>query len=115
MLYGLNFYFRCQIHSRGFSRVLHGLRMGRVLNIQSLKVRGNSLTPSAIEYLKAGIRPTFLESHPLHYLAFQNHSLRNLKEIDLRDNEIGDDGANTLAHMMIADLLQSITTLLLQR
>lgn len=45
---------RCQIHSRGFSRVLHGLRMGRVLNLQSLKVRGNSLTPSAVEYLKAG-------------------------------------------------------------
>lgn len=51
----------------------------------------------------------------MNLVAFQNYSLRNLKEIDLRDNEIGDEGANTIAHMMIADLLQGITILLLQR
>lgn len=51
---------RCQIHSRGFGRVLHGLRMGRVINLQSLKLRGNSLTPSAVEYLRAGRLPSLL-------------------------------------------------------
>jgi hypothetical protein len=45
---------RCQIKSRGFSRLLHGLRMGRIINLHTLKLRGNSLCPSAMDYLKVG-------------------------------------------------------------
>jgi hypothetical protein len=107
---------RCQIHSRGLSRVLHGLRIGRVLNLQSLKLRGNSLTPSAMEYLRAGPWLSSPLSDPsLPTPAFHNRSLGNLKEIDLRDNELGDEGADIIAHMMIADLLQTLSILLLQR
>jgi hypothetical protein len=106
--------------------------MGRVLNLQSLKLRGNSLTPSAMEYFRTGLvvpkstspslllilcpslLPLSLSSAPPSS-AFQSSSFSNLKEIDLRDNELGDEGADTIAHMMIADLLQTLSILLLQR
>jgi len=45
---------RCQIHSRGFGRLLHGLRIGRVMNLRTLKVRGNALCPSALDFLRVG-------------------------------------------------------------
>eukprot|EP00604_Paraphysomonas_vestita_P003526 CAMPEP_0174820066 /NCGR_PEP_ID=MMETSP1107-20130205/3628_1 /TAXON_ID=36770 /ORGANISM="Paraphysomonas vestita, Strain GFlagA" /LENGTH=250 /DNA_ID=CAMNT_0016034649 /DNA_START=488 /DNA_END=1237 /DNA_ORIENTATION=+ len=91
---------RCQIHSRGFSRLLHGLRIGRVINLQALKLRGNSLTSSSMDYLRA---------------AFHTNTFRNLHELDLRENELGDEGAEKIAQMIIADCFSIIRHISLQR
>lgn len=91
---------RCQIHSRGLGKILHGLRIGRVVNLQILNLRGNCICASGLHFIKRGL---------------ENGSLGNLKHLDLRENELCDEGAHLVAHMMVAGVFESIVSLHLQR
>lgn len=91
---------RCQVHSRGLGKILHGLRIGRVVNLEVLNLRGNSICANGLHFIQH---------------ALEKNSLQNLKVLDLRENELCDEGAHLIAHMMIANVFCSIRTLYLQR
>jgi Ran GTPase-activating protein (RanGAP) involved in mRNA processing and transport len=71
-----------------------------VVNLRTLSLRGNALCPTALEFLRTGLT---------------NGSLTNLRTLDLRENELGDDGADKIAHMMVVDVFATISVLRLQR
>ena len=51
----------------------------------------------------------------LDWTGLTNGSLANLRALDLRENELRDDGADKIAHMMIANVFSTISVLRLQR
>lgn len=90
---------RCEIKTRGFGRLLQGIRIGNLYQLQGLILRGNHIGPRGLEYLKD---------------IFQSNVLSALNTLDLRENELGDDGADTIMRMIIADYFRSISYLYLQ-
>lgn len=48
-------------------------------------------------------------------LGLTNGSLSNLRTLDMRENELGDDGADKIAHMMVVEVFSTISVLKLQR
>ena len=91
---------RAEVQTRGFGRILHGLRLGNVSSLKVLNARGNFITARSLEYLK---------------MAFESDTLPGLVALDLRDNEIGDDGADTIMKMIIANYFHNIIELHLQK
>jgi hypothetical protein len=47
--------------------------------------------------------------------ALEAYALEHLKLLDLRENELGDEGATVIAHMLIGGSIRNIQELLLQR
>lgn len=91
---------RCEVKSRGLGRILHGIRIGNLYNLRVLILRGNHITPLGLEYIKD---------------LFDAHIVDQLQVLDLRDNELGDDGADTIMRMIMANyFLGDISELLLQ-
>ena len=90
----------CEITTRGFSKILHGLKIAKLKSVTALDLRGNHLTPRALEYLR-------------EHLA--NGMLDSLTSLDLRENELGDEGAIALSRMFISGTLEHIQDLHLQQ
>ena len=89
----------CEIQTRGFSKLLHGLKMAKLKSITALDLRGNHLTPRALEHLRE---------------ALANGVFENLTAIDLRENELGDEGAIAISRMLVSGALETIQDLHLQ-
>ena len=90
----------CEITDRGLGRLLHGVNIGNLVTIEQLLLRGNNLTAKALYFIKD---------------AFDKNLFENLKIIDLRDNELGDDACDTLIRMIVCGNLARVSHLFLQR
>eukprot|EP01041_Mallomonas_annulata_P003072 gene3072-6024_t len=91
---------RCEMQTRGLGRLLHGIRMGNVITIAVLILKGNFITGRGVDYL-------------LNSMA--NGSLLNLTHLDLSDNEIGDEGMAAIAHGMVKGYFHQLRELRLDR
>jgi len=83
----------CQIQTRGFMRLMHGIKIANLSGLTKLNVRGNDIGPRGAETLSNMLNLTIFE---------------NLAYIDLRDNELGDRGADIIIHMCLFGLLENV-------
>jgi hypothetical protein len=74
----------CGVKTRGFGKLLYGLRVGGLVTLHTLKLKHNNLTSKALHMLTD---------------CFKSGTLAQLRVLDLGYNELGDDGARTLSHM----------------
>jgi len=88
----------CQIQTRGFARVMHGIKIANLSGLSKLSVRGNDICPRAIDTLGMCLNLTIFE---------------NLKHLDLRDNELGDEGANKIISLALQGQLENFETIYL--
>lgn len=86
----------CMIKNRGFGRLLHGLRIGKVFQITELILKGNALIPRSLNYLNN---------------AFDFNVFSNLKVLDLAKNELCDEGADIIMRMLIKGTFFNLTLL----
>ena len=86
----------CEIQTRGFMRILHGIRIANLSGLTTLRMAGNELTPRALELLRTMLNLTIFE---------------NLSVFDFRHNELGDLGAELIGSMALFDQLENITEL----
>jgi hypothetical protein len=91
---------RCQITSRGFGRVLSGIRLARMDSLTSLQLRGNLLGARCIEYLHS---------------ALERGALGGVALLDLRENELGVAGAHALGALFFSGLVVALRELRIQR
>ena len=90
---------RCQIQTRGFGRLLHGIKLSNLISLRRLLLRGNDIGPRGLEYLK------------INYVV---GAMQDLQVLDLRENELGDEGADTIMRMVIAGYFVNLRELRLQ-
>ena len=91
----------CEVTCRGLGRIFHGLKLGNIVTIRELNLRGN-----------------FLRSHGLQYLqnAMEAQGIfDSLLVLDLRDNELGEEGVDVLIRMFIKGTCKTLTHIFLQR
>jgi len=86
----------CQIQTRGFIKLLFGIKIANLTSLSRLNVRGNDIGPRGIETLGIMLNLTIFE---------------NLAHIDLSSNELGDDGAHKVAHLCLFGQLESMIDL----
>ena len=91
---------RCMIQSRGFGKLLHGIRIGNLINLQTLTLRGNNITARGADHLVNSLR---------------HGALTDLRVLTLDENELGDRGASVLAHGILEGLFMNLTQLGLKR
>lgn len=90
----------CEVTCRGFGRLLHGVRFGNLRTVRVLKLRGNFIQAKGLRFLQYSMQGNVFDA---------------LYFIDLRDNELGDQGADVFIHMVIQGLFRNITHVLMQR
>ena len=90
---------RCQIQTRGFGRLLHGIKLANLMSLRTFLLRGNDIGPRGVEYLK---------------LTYSSGCMADLQVLDLRENELGDEGADTIMRMIILGYLRNLRQLHLQ-
>ena len=91
---------RCQISTRGFGRLLTGMRLARLDNLVSLYLRGNQLGVRSVEYIHS---------------ALEKGALSNVTLLDLRENELAVEGAYALATMFFSGIVVTLRDIRLQR
>lgn len=91
---------RCQITTRGFGRVLNGIRLARLDNLISLHLRGNQLGARSVEYIHS---------------ALEKGALSNVTMLDLRDNELNVEGAYALASLFFSGIAVTLRDVRIQR
>ena len=111
----------CEIQTRGFCRLLHGIRIANLSGITTLRMGGNELTPNAIGkcmcvcvcvviIIMMMILILLLLLLPLLVLLQQMMNLtifENLSYFDFRNNELGDKGAELICNMALMDQLEN--------
>ena len=75
----------CGVKTRGLGRLLYGLRVGGLVTLHTLKLKHNQLTSKVLQMLQE---------------CFKAGTLAELRVLDLGFNELGDEGARALSHMM---------------
>lgn len=90
----------CEIQNRGFGKLLHGLKIGKIKSITNLNLRNNFLTSKALEYFKESMRSGIF---------------KDLTHLDLSDNDIGDNGVTVLIRLIVSCDLINLVELKLQR
>lgn len=91
---------RCQITTRGFGRLLNGVRLARLDNLVTLQLRGNQLGARSVEYI---------------HNALEKGALSNVTLLDLRENELGLEGAYAMASLLISGIVVTLREIKLQR
>lgn len=91
---------RCQITTRGFGRLLTGVRLARLDNLVSLYLRGNQLGARSVEYIHS---------------ALEKGALSNVTLLDLRENELAVQGAHALATMFFSGIVVTLRDIRVQR
>ena len=90
----------CEIQNRGFSKILHGLKIGKIKSLINLNLKNNFLSQKSLEYLTESIKiGMFLD----------------LKYLDLSDNELRDAGLAVIIRLILAGDFRHIIELKLQR
>ena len=90
---------RCEMKTRGFGRLIHGVRMANLVDLRTLILRGNHIQSRGMEHLKE---------------VFSSGVFASLSVLDLRENELGDDGADVAMRMIIGGSFRSLSELYLQ-
>lgn len=90
---------RNQIQTRGLGRLLHGMKLANLMSLKRLILVSNDLTPRSMEYLRD---------------AFNGGTFPSLEILDLRGNEIGDDGVDILLRSFHLKHFEYLRELLLQ-
>ena len=86
----------CQIQTRGFMRLMHGIKIANLSGLKRLNVRGNDIGSRGAETLSSMLNLTIFE---------------NLSHIDMRDNELGDAGGNIIINMCLFGLLENVVSI----
>lgn len=74
----------CGCKTRGFGKLMYGLRVGGLVTLHTLKLKHNQLTSKVLLQLQE---------------CFKAGTLDLLRVLDLGYNELGDEGARILSHM----------------
>ena len=90
---------RCEVKTRGFGRLIHGVRMANLVDLRTLVLRGNHIEARGMEHLKE---------------VFASGVFASLAVLDLRENELGDDGADVVMRMIIGGSFRALSELYLQ-
>ncbi len=90
---------RCEMQTRGCNRLLTAIRLARLDNLHTLKLRSNSLSARVVDFFHS---------------ALDKGALSNLSTLDLRDNELGLDGAYAVTELFLSGAPKSLRILRLE-
>jgi hypothetical protein len=90
---------KCEIQTRGLGRLLVSIRLSRLDNIHTMKLRSNSISARGVEFFKT---------------AMEKGALSNLTVLDLRDNELDVEGAYAVVTFLISGVAKVLRTLRLE-
>lgn len=90
---------RCEMQTRGCSRLLTAIRLARLDNLHTLKLRSNSLSARVVDFIHS---------------ALEKGALSNLSTLDLRDNELELDGAYAVTELFLSGAPKSLRVLRLE-